>query len=119
MDVDNWEASSKNRASWGKLVEERRSTFKLKLVEHAALKHVLRMQDDRAVSSDVLQELKCSVCGRFHLSKRGMEITSNRHSEAVVYEEARKCITSNSPPSSLLPPPPPLLSHSAILGLKY
>ena len=41
-------------------------------MEHAALKRTLRMLDDSAVPTDVLNELKCSVCGRFLLSIAGL-----------------------------------------------
>ena len=41
-------------------------------VEHAELKCALRKQDDSAVLTDVLNELKCSVCGCLLLSKAGL-----------------------------------------------
>ena len=56
----------------GNLSGGRCSNFERTWVEHAALKRALRMQDESAVTTDVLQELKCSVCGRFLLSKAGM-----------------------------------------------
>ena len=36
------------------------------------MKRALRMQNDSAVPTDVLNELNCCVCGRFLLSKAGM-----------------------------------------------
>ena len=68
IDVDNWEALSENRGSWRKPIGERCSNFHRKPVEHVALKSALRMQDDTGVPTDVLQELKCSVYGRFLLT---------------------------------------------------
>ena len=62
IDVDNWEALTENCASWRKLFRERCSSFERKWVEHAALKRALQKQDDSIVPTDVLNELKCSVC---------------------------------------------------------
>ena len=56
--------------SWRKSIRERCSDFERKRVEHAALKRALRMQDDSAVPTDVLKELKCSVCGRFFCQRQ-------------------------------------------------
>ena len=91
IDVDNSrEALTENRASWRKLIRERCSNLERKLVEHAALKHALRMQDYSAVPTNVLYELKCSVCGRFFLSKAGMVNYLKSHGQRpneAVYEE--------------------------------
>ena len=72
INVDDWEASTKHRASWRKVIRERCSSFERKRVEHAELKRALRKQDDSAVPADVINELKCSVCGRLLLSKAGL-----------------------------------------------
>ena len=64
------------RLTWRKVIRERCSNFERKRVDQVALKCALSMQDDSAVPTDVLNELKCSVCGRFLLSKAGMVITS-------------------------------------------
>ena len=66
--MDDWEASTKHRASRRKVIRERCSSFEQKRVEHAELKRALRKQDDSAVPADVINELKCSVCGRLLLS---------------------------------------------------
>ena len=55
-----------------KQVRGRCSTFERKRVEHAELKRALRKQDDSAVPTDVMNELKCSVCGCLLLSKAGL-----------------------------------------------
>ena len=70
--MDDWEALTKNRAFWRKLIRERCSSFERKQVEHAELKRALRKKDDSAVPADVMYELKCSVCGRLLLSKAGL-----------------------------------------------
>ena len=70
--MDNWETLTENRATRRKLIRERCDNFELKRVEHAALKRALRMQDDSAVPTDVLNEPNCSVCGRFLFSKVGL-----------------------------------------------
>ena len=79
--MDNWEALTENRASWRKLIRERYNKFERKRVEHAALKHAVRMQDASAVPTDVLHELKCTVCRRCLLSKADMvhHLKSNGH----------------------------------------
>ena len=49
------------------------------------------MQDDSAVPTDILHELKCSVCGRFFLSKAGLVNHLKSHGRwpnKAVYEEA-------------------------------
>ena len=59
-------------------------------MEQAALKRALQMQDDSAVPTDVLNELKCSVCGRFLLSKAGLINHLKSHGlwpNEAVYEE--------------------------------
>ena len=38
-------------------------------MEHAALRRALRKQDDSAIPTDVLNELKCSGCGHLLMSK--------------------------------------------------
>ena len=72
IDVDDWEALTKNRASWRKLIRERCSSSEQKRVEHAELKCALRNQDDSAVPGDVMNELKCNVYGRVLLSEAGL-----------------------------------------------
>ena len=72
IDVDDWEALTKNRAPWRKLIRERCSSFERKRVEQAELKCALRKQDDSAVPADVMNELKCSVCGHLLLSTAGL-----------------------------------------------
>ena len=67
--MDDWEASAENRASWRKLIRERCSNSEGKRVEHAALRRALRKQDDSAIPTDVLNELKCSGCGHLLMSK--------------------------------------------------
>ena len=67
IDVDDWEALTKNRALWRKLI-----SFKRKRVKQAELKCALRKQDDSAVPADVTNELKCSVCGHLLLSTAGL-----------------------------------------------
>ena len=67
--MDDWEALTENHASWRKLIRQSCINFERKRVEHAALKRAHRKQDDNAVPTDVLNELKCSVCGRLLLSK--------------------------------------------------
>ena len=72
IDVDDWEALTKNCASWRKPIRERCSSFERKRVEHAELKRALRKQDDSAVPADIMNELKCRVCGRLLLSKASL-----------------------------------------------
>ena len=89
--VDNWEALTENHASWKNLIRERCGIFEQKWVEHAVLKRALRMQDDSAVTTNVLNELKCSVCGRFLLSKTDLVNHLKSHGQwpnEAVYEEA-------------------------------
>ena len=43
IDVDDWEALTKNRAYWKKLVRERCSNFERKRVKHATMKRALKM----------------------------------------------------------------------------
>ena len=42
IDVDDWEALTKNRVSWRRHIRERCSSFERKRVEHAELKRALR-----------------------------------------------------------------------------
>ena len=72
IDVDDWEALTKHRASWRKLIRERCSRFERKRMEPAELKRALRKQDDSVFPADVMNKLKCSVCGRLLLSKAGL-----------------------------------------------
>ena len=74
--------TGKHSASWRKLIREGCGNFKRKRVEHAALKHALRIQDDSAVPTDVLHELKCGVCGRFFLSKADLVNNLKLHRQA-------------------------------------
>ena len=60
-------------------------------MKHAALKCALRKQDDSAVPTDVLNELKCSVCGRPLLSKEGLVNhlkSQGQWPNEAVYDEA-------------------------------
>ena len=55
------------------------------------MKRSLRMQDDNTVPTDVLHELKCSVCGCFLLSMTGLVNHLKSHGQRpneAVYEEA-------------------------------
>ena len=53
-----------------KIVCEKNCSIKKK--DLSALKRVLRKQDDSAVPTDVLNELKCSVCGCLLLPEAGL-----------------------------------------------
>ena len=91
INVDDWEALTEIRASWRKLIRERCSNFEQKRVEYAALKRAPRKQDDSAVPTDVLNELKCSVCRRLLLSMAGLVNHLKSHGlwpNEAVYEEA-------------------------------
>ena len=90
IDVDNWEALTKNRASWRKLIRERCSNFERKRVEHAELKRALRKQNDSAVPADVINELKCSVCGRLLLSKAGLVNHLKSHGQRKLCLDVRE-----------------------------
>ena len=63
LDIDEWEVITE----WRKLVMEDCIEFEQKRVDHAVLTHAFRKQE----SANVVQELKCNICGRILLSKAG------------------------------------------------
>ena len=91
INADDWEALTENRARWRTLIRERCSSFERKRVQRAALKRALRRQDDSVAPTDVLNELKCSLCGRLLLSKAGLVNHLKSHGQwqnEAVCEEA-------------------------------
>ena len=71
IDVDNWEGLTENRASWRKSVRQGCDDFEKKRVDHAILKRALRKQEENEITADVVQDLKCHICGRILLSRAG------------------------------------------------
>ena len=89
--MDDWEALIENCVSWRKLIRERCNSFEQKWVEHSASKRPLQKQDDSAVPTDLLNELKCNVYGRLLFSNVGLVNHLKSHEQwlnGAVYEEA-------------------------------